>query len=81
MILAIGQNRFRLFLIDQIKGKVGSNVAKGEGHHWAMFQTVVDAFGVRVRNVIRQGDLDDPIRLSPLQLTVFPAASSCWRRT
>ena len=56
-----------MLLIDQIKGKVGGNVAKREGHHWMMLQAVVDSVRIGVRNVVRQGNLDDPIRLSSFQ--------------
>jgi len=55
-------------LIDQIKGKVGGDVAKGECHHWMMLQTVVDSVRVGVCNVVRQCNLYDSIRLSSFQL-------------
>src|ERR1700739_417334 len=68
MVLAISQDRFGLFLIDQIKSKVGGNVTKREGHHWMMLQAVVDSVRIGVRNVVRQGNLDDAIRFSSFQL-------------
>ena len=69
MFFAIRQDRLGFLLINQIKSKVGGNVAKREGHHWVMLQAVVDSVRVGVRNVVRQGNLDDPIRFSSFQLS------------
>src|ERR1019366_1181861 len=68
MLLAIRQDRLGFLLIDQIKSKVGGNIAEREGHQGPLLQAVIHAFGVGIRNVIRKRNLDDPIRLSSLQL-------------
>src|ERR1022692_3225526 len=68
MVFAIRQDRLGFLLIDQIKSKVGGNIAEREGHQGSLLQAVIHTFGVAIRNVVRQCNLDDPIRLSSLQL-------------
>ena len=68
MFLAIHQDRFGFFLIDQIKSKVGGNVAERERHQGPLLQAVIHTFRIRVHDVVRQGNLDDPICFSSLQL-------------
>ena len=68
MVFAIRQDRLGFLLIDQIKSKVGGHIAEREGHQGPLLQAVIHTFGVAIRNVVRQCNLDDPIRLSSLQL-------------
>ena len=70
MLFAMRQDRLGFLLIDQIKSKVGGNVAKRERHQGPPLQAMIHAFGVGIRNVVRQCDLGHPIRFPPLQL--FP---------
>ena len=69
MAFAISQDGVGFLLIDQIKGKVGGNVTKRERHQGPLLQAVVDAVRVGIRNLVREGNLDDPIRLSSFQLS------------
>ena len=70
MLFAMRQDRLGFLLIDQIKSKVGGNVAERERHQGPLLQAMIHAFGVGIRNVVRQCDLGHPIRFPPLQL--FP---------
>ncbi len=68
MLLAIRQDGLGMLFVQEVEGKMGGDVAKREGHHWMMLQAVVDSVRIGVCNVVRQCNLDDPIRLSSLRL-------------
>ncbi len=59
VFFAVVQDSFGLLFVQQVEGKMSTDVTQGKGKHGLGFQVML----VRIRHVVRQSRLDHPLRL------------------